>query len=89
MKVLQGYKEDHQLRPCGPSNGRKRSGPNARSTGVQLKSAAKLSTVIGFITKHTDCRMTFKASQYVCDVLLLFETDQEISPTHNLFELVY
>ena len=30
---------------------------DARSTGVQLKSAAKLSTLIGLITKHADCRM--------------------------------
>ena len=34
---------------------------DARSTGVQLKSAAKLSTVIGLITKLADCRMTFKS----------------------------
>ena len=32
----------------------------ARSTGVQLKSDAKLSTVIGLTTKHADCRMAFK-----------------------------
>ena len=50
--------EDHQLNPGGPSNRRKSSGPNqleqialaikesdARSIRVQLKSAAKLSTV--------------------------------------------
>ena len=32
---------------------------DARSTGVQLKSAAKPSTVIGLIPKHSDCRITF------------------------------
>ena len=34
---------------------------DTRSTGVQLKSAEKLSTVIGLITKHADCRMTFRS----------------------------
>ena len=33
---------------------------DARSTGVQLKSAAQPSTVIGLITKHADCRITFR-----------------------------
>ena len=33
---------------------------DARFTGVQLKIAAKLSTVIGLITKHTGCPMTLK-----------------------------
>ena len=32
---------------------------DARPTGVQLKREAKLSTVIGLITKHADCRITF------------------------------
>ena len=32
---------------------------DARSTGVQLKSVAKPSTVIGLIAKHADCRITF------------------------------
>ena len=32
----------------------------ARSTGVQLKNATKISTVIGLITKHADRLMTFK-----------------------------
>ena len=31
-----------------------------RSIGVQLNSLGKLSTVIGLITKHADCRMTFE-----------------------------
>ena len=43
---------------------------------MQLKSTAKLSTVIGFITKHADCRMHLDYSQYVCYVFLLFEFDQ-------------
>ena len=34
---------------------------DARSIGVQLKSAVKLSTVIVLITKLADCRMTFKS----------------------------
>ena len=33
---------------------------DARSTGVQLKSALKPSTVIGLITKHADCHITFR-----------------------------
>ena len=33
---------------------------DARSTGVQLKSAVKIITLIGLITKHVDFRMTFK-----------------------------
>ena len=32
----------------------------ARSTGVQINSAAKLSTVTGLITKHADCHITFR-----------------------------
>ena len=31
----------------------------ARPAGVQLKRAAKLSTVTGIKTKHTVCRITF------------------------------
>ena len=31
---------------------------DARPTGVQLKKEAKLSTLIGLITKHADCRIT-------------------------------
>ena len=33
---------------------------DTRSTGVELKSAAKPSIVIGLITKHVDCRITFR-----------------------------
>ena len=35
---------------------------DARSTGVQLKSAAWPSTVIGLIIKHSDCCITFEFS---------------------------
>ena len=35
--------------------------PPQGSTGVQLKSETKLSTVIGLITKHADLRMIFKS----------------------------
>ena len=65
-------KEDHQLSTGGPSNRRKSSGPNqlkwiALGRGHQIgwrpihRLAAKLSTMIGLITKHADCRMTFKS----------------------------
>ena len=30
---------------------------DAQQTGVQLKREAKLSTVIGIITEHADCRI--------------------------------
>ena len=33
---------------------------DARCTGLQLKSEAKPSTVIGLITKHTDFHITFR-----------------------------
>ena len=33
---------------------------DARFTGVQLKSAALPSTVMGLITKHADCHITFR-----------------------------
>ena len=33
--------------------------------------------LIGLITMHADRRMTLNYSQYVCDVLLFFETDQK------------
>ena len=56
---------------------------------MQFKSSVKLSTVIGLITKLADGRMTLNYSQYVCDVFLVFETDQKISPTDNRFEFVY
>ena len=45
--------------------------------------------LIGLITMHADCRMTLNHSQYVCDVLLFFETDQKKSVLPNLFEFVY
>ena len=32
----------------------------ATPTDVQLKSTAKLSTVVGLITKHADCRVAFR-----------------------------
>ena len=51
---------------------------DARSTGVQLKSAEKPSTVVGLITKHADCRI-LDNSQYVCNALLFFETDKKQS----------
>ena len=63
-------KEDHQLSPGGFSNRRKLQDEklqieaiiesDSRFTGVQLKSVAKLSTDIGLITKHTDCRITLR-----------------------------
>ena len=33
---------------------------DARPTGVQLKRKAKLFTVIGSITKHADCRISYR-----------------------------
>ena len=44
---------------------------------MEVKGAAKLSTVIGLIAKHADCGMTFYYNQYVCDVLLFFKTGQK------------
>ena len=32
----------------------------ARSNSVNLKSAAKLSAVIGLVTEHADCHLTFE-----------------------------
>ena len=70
-----GAKEEHQLSPGGPSNRRKLrsqptkmnsfgSGPSLSPTpdppACILKSAVKLTTVIGLITKHADCRITFR-----------------------------
>ena len=49
---------------------------DARTTDVQLKSAAKPSTVIRLITMQTvACHLDY--SQYVCKALLFYETDQK------------
>ena len=52
---------------------------------MQLKSAAKLSAMVGLITKH-DIQIianTFVTYYYFSKVIRKF------SPTHNLFEFVY
>ena len=87
------------LSPGGQSNSRTSFGPDqikrislgrviiesdARSTGVQFKSAAKLSIVIMLITKHADGHKTF-ISQRLC---LFSKMIIKISPTHYIFELV-
>ena len=56
---------------------------NARPTGVQLKREAKLSTVIGLITKHADCRITF----ILYPIRYFSEVIRKISPT-NIFSQV-
>ena len=68
-----GATESNSWTPMGPTKDRS-SGPSqvnlklyggaiikseARPIGVQLKSSAKLLTVIGLITKHAVCRITF------------------------------
>ena len=86
-------KEDHQLNPGEPSNRRKSSGLNQLnliaigrghlyddpdlSTGVQLKSAAKFSTVIGLITKYVDCHMTFTIANTFLTHYYFYKTDQK------------
>ena len=59
-------KAEHQLNPVGPSNKQEHSVPNftknsvesdIRPTGVQLKKEAWLSSMIGSVTKHADCRI--------------------------------
>ena len=48
---------------------------------MQLKSEAKLLTVIGLKTKHADCRITFVANTLVT-CFNFSELIRKISPTH-------
>ena len=65
---LKSYHQNQKLkskiyiiqRPSGQQPATDERAPVPRSTGVQLKRVAKLSTVIRLFTKHADCRMTFK-----------------------------
>ena len=82
-------KEEHHLSPGVSSDKRKlRSQPtkmklyvgaiiesDARFIGVQLKSAAKLSTMIGLITKTVTLSLDY--TQYVCNTLLIFQIDEK------------
>ena len=76
----------------------------ARSTGVQLKIAAKPSTVIELITKHADCCITLRLSQEFTvlrsvvkkinqeDAMRVIATDRQTvnyNSTSQALELIY
>ena len=50
---------------------------------MQLKSAAKLSTLIGLVTKHADCRMTFENSFFYTFVTYYYFSRAANSAVHG------